>query len=179
MKIVGIIGKLNTGKDTVAEVCQKQGYVRHSFADPVKEIVHEMFNVPRNILWGDSSKRTGEVRRMLQGLGTDYARSIRPNIWVSKMQEQLRKCEEQNCYGVVIPDVRFLNEAEMLHERGATLIYLTRPLSGSHETDDANYHLSETENILIPREWITHTITNNRSLCDLQNTVQRIIGGIE
>ena len=179
MKIVGIIGKFNTGKDTVADVCQKQGYVRHAFADPVKEIVHSLFGIPRSVLWGDSEMRTGEVRKMLQGLGTDYARSIRPAVWVDKMREQLKRSEEQQAYGVVIPDVRFVNEAELLNGLGATLIYITRPLSGSHETTGANEHLSETENILIPGLWITHTISNDRSLCDLQVKVQSILGGIE
>jgi len=177
MKIVGIIGKLNSGKDAVARVYIQQGYIRRAFADPVKEIVHELFGVPRDALWGDSEARTETIRNMLQGLGTDYARGINPNVWVNKMCDALDACHRAYQEYVVIPDVRFLNEAEMLYRRGATLIRVTRPANGSHTTEAINQHQSETQNALIPAELVTHTIVNDGSLADLHHKVKLITGG--
>ncbi len=175
MQIIGIMGKLNSGKDTIAQTYVDRGYIRCGFGDPIKEIVHDLFDIPREILWGSSAERTGEVRRMLQGLGTDFARSFRPNVWVDKMRGQITTCGLMGDHGMVIPDVRFINEAELLHSLDATIIRIKRPLSGSHETHEANTHLSETENTLIPLHWITHTIVNNGSLEDLQQKVNEIL----
>ena len=177
MHVVGIIGKLNAGKDTIAASYQKRGYVRKAFADPIKEIVHQLFKVPREILWGSSKARTGDVRKMLQGLGTDYARNIDPDVWVKQMRNQLQRCRVLKHHGVVIPDVRFLNEAKMLRkEEHATLIHVIRPHSDKHETKSATKHQSETESTLIPHSWVTHTIINDGSLADLENAVQDILG---
>ncbi len=175
MKIIGIMGKLNSGKDTIAQAYVDRGYIRLGFGDPIKEIVHDLFDIPREILWGSSKERTGEVRRMLQGLGTDFARSFRPNVWVDKMKGQITTCDLMGDHGVVIPDVRFINEAELLHAMDATIIQIKRPLSGSHETHEANTHLSETENTLIPLHWITHTIINDGSLEDLQQKINMVV----
>jgi len=179
MQILGIIGKLNTGKSAIADVCQKYGYVQRSFADPLKEIVHQLFNVPRDVLWGSSEKRTGKVRQMLQELGTDYARKIDPDVWVNQMKSQLKRCRDLKYHGVVIPDARFLNEARLLRAEGATIIRVTRPNSGVHETARAQQHRSERESELIPAQWITHEIVNDGSLQDLQEKIKTILGDME
>ena len=174
--VVGIIGKLNSGKNTIAKPLTQLGYEERAFADPMKEIVRDLFDIPSEVLWGPSENRTGEVRRMLQVLGTDYARQFRPNVWVDKMAKVLNEDEQTGVRGVVIPDVRFINEASMLHDRGAILVRITRPASGRHEGATATEHLSETENVMIPLQWIDHTVVNDGSLEDLRAKVTAFIG---
>lgn len=178
MHVIGIIGKINTGKDTAASICKKNGYVRKAFADPIKEIVHELFDVPREVLWGDSQCRTEKVRKMLQLLGTDYARAIDPDVWVKKMKKQLQRCRDLRYHGVVIPDVRFVNEAEMLKEENATLLRIVRPKKQHNRAPEVNCHISEKENLLIPEKWITHTIINNGTVEDLECSVMMFLQGV-
>ncbi len=174
-KVIGIIGKLNSGKDTVAGVFESRGYDRRAFADPLKLFIHELFDIPREVLWGPSENRTGEVRQMLQQLGTDYARKFRPNIWVDKTAEAIELSRRSGSVGVVIPDVRFLNESAMLYHKDAILIRVVRPSSGAHESDNANAHASEMESNDIPEEWITDTIHNDGTLEDLHARVKVLL----
>ena len=166
-RLVGIVGKFNSGKDTIAKALEAKGYDRRAFADPLKLFVHELFGIPREILWGPSENRTGEVRQMLQQLGTDYARKFRPNIWVDKTAEAIELSRRSDSVGVIVPDVRFLNEGEMMRNKDAILIRVVRSSSGAHESDAANAHASETESDLIPEEWITCTVYNNGTLEEL------------
>lgn len=174
-KIVGIVGKLNSGKDTIAAALESKDYDRRAFADPLKLFVHNLFDIPREVLWGPSENRTGEVRQMLQELGTEYARKFRPNIWIEKMDDVIEMSRRNAAVGVVIPDVRFMNEGEMLRDKGAVLIRIVRPASGDHETAKVNAHASETESALIPEEWITRTINNDGTLVELYAKVAAII----
>ena len=57
--IVGICGQINTGKDTVADIlCGEYGFLRVSFADPLKSFCLKMFPdiLNKKMLWGPSSE---------------------------------------------------------------------------------------------------------------------------
>ena len=43
--IVGIVGFIGAGKDTVAEVFNESGYKHESFADPLKDAVANVFGL--------------------------------------------------------------------------------------------------------------------------------------
>lgn len=177
-QIIGIIGHHNSGKDTLANSLIERGFNRRAFADPLKLFIHELFNIPREILWGPSQNKTGEVRQMLQELGTDYARKFRPNIWVDKTKEAIDIARRQDACGVVVPDVRFVNEAEMLHEQGAILIQIVRPHCTDHETINVNTHASETEHKTIPQQWISHVLHNDGTLEEFNQKVRHLLGEI-
>ena len=174
-KLIGVMGRINSGKSTVATAFAALGFDTRAFADPLKLFVHELFDIPREVLWGPSENRTGEVRQMLQELGTDYARKFRPNVWIDKMRDTILRSSQNGAPGLTVPDVRFVNEAQMLRENNATLIHILRPQSGAHETAEANAHQSEVELCTIPEEWVTHTIHNDGDLDALQPQVQAII----
>jgi len=48
MKVIAISGWKRSGKDTAAEVFIKNGYKRVGFADPLKDMVADEYDVPRN-----------------------------------------------------------------------------------------------------------------------------------
>ena len=46
MDYVGILGKKGSGKDTLADyLVEHNGFIKYSFADPVKNIVNILFNL--------------------------------------------------------------------------------------------------------------------------------------
>ena len=166
--IIGISGKIGSGKDTFAELLaeQLQGKVeRHALADKLRiitEIVsgirmtttHEV-NKPfcneirnytqdqKNILIKQFNKTIGET---LQLVGTDLFRdNYDTDIWVkSFFNEEL---DDKLSHGkiIVVPDVRFVNEADYILQEGGYLIRLEGDPMGVRENSlrDLN-HVSET-----------------------------------
>lgn len=101
--------------------------------------------------WGGLS-----ARRALQLIGTEGARAAHPDVWVrlalQRAQERLAfrrgphtercrdsnrfgdgydcNCQPEECVGVVVPDVRFPNEAAALRAAGGRLVRVVRPGAG-------------------------------------------------
>lgn len=177
MKVVGITGTLNSGKDLLATEFVVRGFVRMAFADPLKDAVHRIFHIPTEILWGDSSKRDTRTRKILQELGTDFARKFDPDIWIKRTLERINNyklglgdklglCGElKGPVKIIVPDVRFPNEAQALKDHfDATLIRVYRPEASKGKDLDTLNHASETSIDEIPRELYTHTFRNHGTL---------------
>lgn len=125
--IIGISGKIQSGKDTIANyLVNKYGFIRIGFADKLKEIAKDLFE------WNGLKDKNG--RTLLQNLG--YAmRLINENIWVNYVLNNLDLNKQY-----IISDVRYENEAEILKENGAKLWRIERKLDRNNEADK---HLSE------------------------------------
>lgn len=189
MKLIGLVGKLNSGKSTAARLLTKWGFISFSCADPLKFALQDIFDIPSAVLWGPSEMRTGEVRQMLQELGTDFSRKFRPNIWVEKLAGRIQswhflKTDPYAMYdddacraatGIIVPDVRFPNEADMVKELGGTLIKIVRDPAMTNENTEALTHESETSVDLISESEFTHLIVNNGSLIDLEESINNIV----
>ena len=66
MKLIGIHGKANSGKDEFRHIlCSTYGFEKASFATKIKQIGIEMFNLSVE----DTIKKTKESRVILQGIG--------------------------------------------------------------------------------------------------------------
>jgi hypothetical protein len=168
-KIIGISGKIGSGKDTFAELLAEQlvGKVeRHALADKLRliteivsgvrmSITHEV-NKPfcneirnytqdqKNIVIKQFNKTIGET---LQLVGTDLFRNnYDTDIWVkSFFNEELDKKLNDGKI-IVVPDVRFINEADYILQEGGYLIRLEGDPMGVRENSlrDLN-HISETD----------------------------------
>lgn len=135
----------------------------YSFADPLKEMVHGVFGIPYNILYGtdeDKDKPTKYTysnffnllqkkekieykgrshekissRKILQIMGAFFRRIYGP-IWV---EATINKVKEEKPELAIICDVRYPNEVEGIHENGGKIIRFTR---SPHKEDE---HESET-----------------------------------
>lgn len=144
--VLGICGHAGAGKDMVADfLCAQLPFIRVALADPIKDIAHEFFDVPREQL--HTSAKPEKVRWLLQQLGTEIGRTYDPDIWVNFL---CRRIEAGLVPMYVVTDVRFPNEAEALVKRfNADLILIRRPDNPNKGTGMME-HASETSIEEIP-----------------------------
>ena len=149
MVIIGFTGPAGCGKDTAAmALVRTLGFTRLSFATPIKQALDAMFGWhPGN--WEDREwKETINLpfshspRRLAQTLGTEWGRNLDPDLWLKLMERQLHEVTKKGSVqwrGIVIPDVRFPNEATWIHSHGGQVIDVTRILSdkvATHSSED-------------------------------------------
>lgn len=135
--IIGLCGFAQTGKDTLAnELVARLGFERRAFADTLRNVLYELNPIvygdgPGNVervqdlvdAWGYERAKIEhpEIRALLQRLGTEAGRKyIAEDIWSRVVFE--------NAHGprLVIPDVRFPNEAKAIKDRGGIIVRVTR-----------------------------------------------------
>lgn len=165
--IIGLVGPARSGKDTVAGLLvEHHGFVRVGLADAVKDMAlavdplvllgkgWRLSQIVEDKGW-EAAKEIGEVRRILQSLGTEGGRRIfGDECWVDVARRK--------SYGhdrVVWSDVRFRNEAT----RCRHVVRVTRPGFGP-----LNGHASEVEQASIVCDWV---IVNDGTLDDLAGKV--------
>jgi hypothetical protein len=103
-------------------------------------------DIPRAVV-GEFAGRS--PRFLAQTLGTEWGREIiDKNLWLKLAKRKYSKISKQATLnhgrimgmGMIIPDVRFQNEAEWIREEGGLLIHLERP--GQKEISESS-HASE------------------------------------
>ncbi len=139
--LIGILGRMSSGKDTVAkELVETYGFRQDSFAATLKDITATIFGWDREMLSGSSpesrafreevdewwSEKLGipnfTPRLALQLLGTDVFRNnFHENIWVLSAMRRYQEGEN-----VVISDARFPNEVQTIREMGGHIIRVDR-----------------------------------------------------
>ena len=128
--IVGIAGAAGSGKDTVADYLALMGYIKVSFALPLKKALTAMFcvdfvNMPRDQKEKPLDGLSVTPRRLMQTLGTEWGRNlIDPDLWVHALDVHLR--QQPPWQSFVVADVRFPNEVAWIKENDGFLIYLER-----------------------------------------------------
>lgn len=169
VRVVGLAGPARTGKDTVASLLvRSHGYVRYSFAGPLKKMLTVGFGLTREHLEGDLKEKVLEPlgkspRELMQTLGTEWARDmVHQDTWLILAD----KFTELNPL-VVIPDVRFENEAAWVRARGV-LWHIRR-----RGAPDVAPHSSELG--IIPHEGEPF-IHNDSSVGMLEHTAEKLLG---
>ena len=175
--IIGLVGKKRVGKDTVADfLCEKYGFIKYGFADPIKEIAKIMFDFSEDeTLKEVVDERWGiSPREFYQKFGTEYGQFIMPeqfpkvfenidkrSFWVKRFQIWYEKNKDKN---VVITDIRFLHEYNEINDMGGYIIKIVR------KTGLEDKHISENLDIDIPV-----VIENNGNVEDLYNKIVYLI----
>ena len=188
---IGFSGKKQSGKDTAAkfakEILEQRGRKVEivAFADPLKELCINLFGLERELVYGTHEDketithlawenlplearitasgpllRSGNmtIREVLQAFGTGVMRRFYSNVWA---EAPFRR----NWIGtdvVILSDIRFLNEIEVVEKYEGTIIRVVR------NTGLLDTHASEIELDSYP---FRHIIENNGSLDDLYNKV--------
>ncbi len=135
-RIIGLSGKIGTGKSTLADLLSRHlpGWLRMSFAGVLKAECAHVFGYPEEwgysedgkameisaphdlLPWLGTDKGVITVREALQLYG-DFQRSHEPDYFVTRLAQAVDSLPD-DCPGVLVDDVRFPNEAEMVRERG-------------------------------------------------------------
>jgi energy-coupling factor transporter ATP-binding protein EcfA2 len=136
-RIIALLGEKGSGKSTVAkmisEALPERSVYQPALADPIKRGAQAMLTIPMEHLWGASELREKEisglpgvtVRHVLQTLGTEWGRDcIDPNLWIKLLVQYAATLGPEDI--VVISDCRFLNEARVLSEAGASIWRIRR-----------------------------------------------------
>ncbi len=112
MKIVGLVGRAQSGKTTIGKHLVKCfGFKRMSFADALKDMIINAGLCTHDEVY---VQKTPESRRMLQIIGTEiFRKQVHPDFWVQKVAPALRQAHQDN-QSVVFDDIRFPNEAKLI-----------------------------------------------------------------
>lgn len=78
------------------------------------------------------------VRRILQWWGTEYRRAQDADYWTKAWGRKVEQFDLENMH-VLVDDVRFMNELNVIREHGGLIVKIERP-----GFDGANNHASET-----------------------------------
>lgn len=177
-RLIGISGRAGSGKDTVADyLWKKYGFLKMSFADPLKRAASNMFGVKLEAFYDQEMKE--EIidfwglspRRMAQLLGTEATKPVfGPDIWIKRFVVSYAPVAATD--HVVIPDVRFELEAHFIRAAGGQIVHLRR--SGQSLDGETATHTSEDGIEYVPGDIV---IENNGSLEDLYSIVDEIIDG--
>lgn len=131
MRLIGLAGKAQVGKDTTADYLVKNyGFKKMAFADYLKQVAE---------LGGWNGLKDEKGRRYLQTLG-DVMRTYKPNIFIDEIKAKIKLYEEmmyRTSKGIVISDVRLVTEIEALKEIGAQIWLIERNIVGAqaHHTE--------------------------------------------
>ena len=124
--IIGVTGLAGAGKDTFAAAT---GYRVEKFAQPLKNAVAELIGLPYEYVEDPKLKNEKlpcgfSPREIMQFLGTDLVRAkLGKDFFVEALRNRLKKCNES----VIITDVRFDNEAQIIKAMGGIVIEIKRP----------------------------------------------------
>lgn len=146
--VIGFKGRGGCGKSTAASYVVSKGYVKTSFASPLRAMLKaiglrddEMVGAAKE---RPSTKLFGASPRVaMQLLGTEWGRAVNPNLWVNLWRDHAADILDQDGFGVVVDDCRFLNEAEGIRALGGFVIEI-RGLGGSENVGIAG-HASEAQ----------------------------------
>jgi len=167
MKLIAIAGKARSGKDTVANrLITRHGFAGYSFAQPLKTGLQAIFGLSQEHVDGSLKEEIVDwigksPRQMLQTLGTEWGRNlIHPNIWVMVAQQHyLRLTSTRKFEGMVIPDVRFENEAKWVRDSGGLIIHISRsdaPEVAAHSSEDGISIYSE--DVILQNDSTVHNL---------------------
>jgi len=142
--LIGLVGKKNSGKTTVANYLRTKGFEEVVFADPLKHVVEIIFGFDYDMLLGDTPEKR-HLRNTLrdpiwnmspvqamQHIGTEVFReNFDKDIWVKIAGRKIDEFRRQG-KNVVVSDVRFENEMEFIRQKGGQLIVLYDKIEDTH-----------------------------------------------
>ena len=144
MKIIGIAGKAEAGKTTLANILKEQLETKDykvlliNYGDFVKFVAEKYYS------WNGEKDENG--RTLLQHIGTEQGREkVDINIWVDMVINTVLVAQDDFDFAIVA-DCRFPNEFKRWEEFNIpiTKIRIARPLEQSKLTEEQKQHKSET-----------------------------------
>lgn len=190
--LIGIYSSTSAcGKTTIANYLESEhGFVRLSFATPLKKMVSvllqhlgyteelaELALLNKEHPISEVDPRI-DVRHLLRTLGTEWGRDcVHPELWLDCWLHSYKELKKKGIDNVVVDDMRFHNEAEIIARCGGQLWKVQRP---AYAKSQRNHHRSEGGLDYLP--YVSNTtlcfsknISNVGSLEDLHEQVNTSI----
>ena len=203
--IIGISGSANCGKDTVANyIVKNYSFVKIAFADKIKRILMDLYDLPYNNLWGPSANRSiHDVRYKLsdsdeyltarlgcQVIG-DCGRSLYLNTWVDYTINDIKKLANSYFYdyedykGVFTKYSTFgkknviISDCRYLNEmnrlRNEGALLIRIKKDTAGLKDKTAKHSSEANQVQILDSYFDDIIYNNSTLEDLYKNIDNFM----
>jgi dephospho-CoA kinase len=178
---IALTGKLRSGKDTVARhLYIKYGFSTVAFGDALKKNAHATFP------WVSEFSKP---RALYQAYG-QFIRQIEPDVWIKHAEQAVKGAIDFNVgigaerVGVVITDLRQLNEYEWCRKNGFTIVKVTAPLdtrihraqtAGDDFNENDLYHSTESYIDGFEADFV---IANGGSIDEMKARVDEIMEAI-
>ena len=197
--IIGLVGFIGSGKGTVGDILEQKGFVKDSFAKPLKDACSVIFGWPRELLEGDTAlsrkwreepdafwsekfNKEFSPRLALQLMGTEAGRNVfHTDVWVISLLNRAKGRD------VVVTDVRFQNEIKYIQDNGGIIIRVKRggepvwydDLSKLTNTKDKEIYMGQYGIHQSEWDWIgsdfDYVIENDGTIDDLGNKVNQVL----
>lgn len=171
--LIGFSGKKGSGKSYFADyLVNNKLFIKLSFASPLKEITKILFNLSDEDVKDPIKKElinpkfNASPRELMQWLGTDIMReefnkkfNYSGSIWIDNVKDNVKTLLDNN-KDVVIDDVRFQNEVDMIHSLGGIVINLRNDLDNTL-TNSTSTHSSENQKLTFNYEFVNDKSYSN------------------
>ena len=174
--IIGLSGYARSGKDEVAKILVSEfNFERVAFADAIRDLLYQtnpLIGVTRlqimiDAVGWDIAKQHPDVRSYLQNLGVGARKLFGENFWINQALNP--HIYEHPIVGVnkniVVTDVRFTNEAEIINSLGGQVWRIRR-----QGVEPVNQHVSE---VALDDYKFDQILKNEGSLDELSNLVRK------
>ena len=146
VRIIGISGYARSGKDLARVSLEARGYSRVALADQIRNslfLLNPLVSDSKRLVeavneygWDKAKTAFPEIRSLLQRQGTEVGReSWDENFWIDLA---FRNVPENS--RIVVPDVRYPNEAEFIRSRGGQIWRVNRTgleSKNAHQSENA------------------------------------------
>jgi hypothetical protein len=155
-KIIAFAGRKQSGKTTSAvilkdfysEIYKEDNDIKiYNFADPLKQdICMNLLGMTHEQCYGEDNQKNYTTdlewnnkkltaREVMQFIGTDIFRSMKPNIWTEATINRIKKDKPKLA---IIADCRFPNEVKCIKDSGGIVIKLMlNPFNSEHTSEMA------------------------------------------
>ena len=171
--LIGFSGKKGSGKSYFADyLVNNKLFIKLSFASPLKEITKILFNLSDEDVKDPIKKElinpkfNASPRELMQWLGTDIMReefnkkfNYSGSIWIDSVKDKIKTLLDNN-KDVVIDDVRFQNEVDMIHSLGGIVINLHNDLDNTLNNSTST-HSSENQKLTFNYEFVNDKSYSN------------------
>lgn len=194
VKVIGVIGEANSGKDTFAKLANKQAKFFHlAFAYPMKHFMRDAFGLSKYAVHNPFGKQEESEywnmsnRRLLQLFGTEAMQPVfGKTVWCKclhkDIHEYLQECQVDR---FVISDMRFPHELEyILRELDGVVVHIKRPQVSSLKASERGHASESIEATMklvndFTNNPIVYTINNDGPIeqfeADCAEVIQRIV----